>query len=225
MLAARAPGPKFLARHVLFVQRMMSLRTAKWLLIGGAVAYAYALHNQRAQRARPRRVADADQDLMGSDDLDGDLGADPRDPVQGFDEMPELGGPLDFDAMSAADAEAASDLAGLESELDGDSMQIDAMDDSTAIAIAQTMGASGSGELYGLHTPRAEHGTLPDDDESMSDGQTWLEALETSAIENGAVAGQELDIIDDADLERGSHRSMRDDRPIADLGSAGPRGM
>jgi hypothetical protein len=45
--------------------------------------------------------------------------SDPRDPVQGFDEVSELQvTPLELDAQSHDDAEAAQDLAGLASEID-----------------------------------------------------------------------------------------------------------
>lgn len=107
--------------------------------------------------------------------------SDPGDPVQGFDEVSELSvAPLEIDAQSTEDAEAAQDLAGLESEVD----QI-ASEDAAAI-----------------------------------------EALETSAIENGADPDRELDgIVDDEDVLRPPHASTTRDTPIADHGSGGRRGL
>jgi hypothetical protein len=83
-----------------------------------------------------------------------------------------------------------------------------------------------AGDLYGAHTPAAVDRVHPDDDHAMADGQSWLEALETSAIENGAEPERELDdLVDDEDLLRAPHPADRRDTPVADHGSGGRRGL
>jgi hypothetical protein len=70
-----------------------------------------------------------------------------------------------------------------------------------------------------------EEPEVSDDDRAVADGQNWIEALETSAIENGATPGRPLDdIVDDEEILRPPHRSSRRDTPVADLGSGGRRG-
>jgi hypothetical protein len=87
-------------------------------------------------------------------------------------------------------------------------------------------GLRDAGDLYGAHTPAAVDRVHPDGDRSFDDGQNWIEALETSAVENGAEPERELDeIIDDEDVLRPPHASRTRDTPIADLGSAGRRGL
>jgi len=188
----------------------MRIRTlAKWLVLGGSVAAVVRATARRARRARRAR--------------DNDLGPDPRDPVQNLQQASELyGAPLDVDVQSHADAEAAQDLAMLESELDEQSLELDTPSQTDADAIANA--AHDVGELYGVHVPPAVDTTLPDDDRSYSEGANWLEALETSAVENGAEPEREIDIVDDADLED-HHPTDTRDIPVADRGSAGPRGL
>lgn len=179
-------------------------------------------HRRRARNARLVRA---------------DLASDPRDPVQGFDEVSELQVmPLEVDAQSREDAEAAQDLAELESEVD----EI-ASNDDAAIAmteIAEPVRPRDAGDLHGMHTPGASDRNHPDDDRAFAEGQNlsqnlgqnlgqnWIEALETSAIENGAEPERELDdIIDDDDVLRPPHASDTRDRPVADHGSGGQRGL
>lgn len=86
------------------------------------------------RRWRARRAAD-DVNARHADSF----ANDPGDPVQGFDEVSELSvSPLEVDAQSTEDAEAAQDLAGLESEVD----QI-ASDDAATIATAGIAGVDG----------------------------------------------------------------------------------
>jgi hypothetical protein len=160
--------------------------------------------------------------------------SDPQDPVQTFDEASELQvSPLEVDAQSIEDVEAAQDLAGLESEVD----QI-ASEDDAAIAMAGAGGLSDpagstgaapprdAGDLYGAHTPVAVDRALLDDDHAAAEGQNWIEALETSAIENGADPSRGLDgIVDDEDVLRPPHASGTRDTPVADHGSGGKRGL
>jgi hypothetical protein len=172
-----------------------------------------------------------------------DFAPDPRDPVQGLDEASELQVmPLAVDAVSRIDVEAAEDLAGLEAELD----EIAVRDD---LAVREELAADrlsvvdlgvvedvefdeptrprDAGDLYGAHTPAASDREHPDDDRAFADGQNWIEALETSAVENGAEPERSLDdIIDDEDVLAPPHPSTtRRDIPIADLGAGGRRGL
>jgi hypothetical protein len=151
--------------------------------------------------------------------------SDPTDPVQNLHEVAELQvTPLDLDAQSRADAEAAQDLADLEIEIDETEI-----DDDLAIAMAEVdppVHARDAGDLYGAHTPRAVDRKHPDDDRAFASGQNWVEALETSAIENGPEPEHELDeIVDDSDVLRPPHASHTRDKPVADHGSGGRRGL
>ncbi|HSR98572.1 MAG TPA: hypothetical protein VLM79_16060 [Kofleriaceae bacterium] len=168
--------------------------------------------NRRRQRAR--RFAARDE-----------LASDPRDPVQTFDDVSELQVvPLDVDALSTADVEAAQDLALLESELDDPAAAFaDTTDE--VIELDHPIRRDG-GDLYGAHTPAAVDRVHPDDDRAFKEGQNWIEALETSAIENGAEPERPLDdIIDDEEVLQPPHASDKRDRPVADLGSGGRRGL
>jgi hypothetical protein len=158
---------------------------------------------------------------------------DPDDPVQGFDEVPELQvTPLEVDAQSIDDAEAEQDLAALESQVD----EI-ASEDAAAVEGTVFVAKSGidvpprdAGDLYGAHTPAAIDRSHPDDGRAATQGQNWIEALETSAIENGAGPDPELDglvddLVDDDEVFRPPHASSTRDTPVADYGSGGQRGL
>jgi hypothetical protein len=155
----------------------------------------------------------------------GSFAADPGDPVQSLDETVELGGdPLAVDAMSLADIESAQDLAALEIEVDRIAGQDDVQVEMVSLDDLEI--ARDGGDLYGVHTPAAVDRVHPDDDVAFVHGQNWVEALETSAIENGAEPEQELsEIADDEDLFRVPHASLSRDTPIADFGSGGRRGL
>lgn len=166
------------------------------------------------RRRRARRAAALDP-----------FASDPADPVQSLDESPELlASPLDVDAVSQDDAEAAQDLAGLEVEIDETADR-----DAEAIAFTEATPPPherDAGDLYGAHTPAAAERDLPDDDRAFDSGQNWIEALETSAIENGAEPERELDeIIDDEDVLDPPHASVSRDTPVADHGAGGRRGL
>jgi len=195
----------------------MRLRTLITPVALGLAAHA-VLRHRRNQRAR-RAAHDAGARRADS------FANDPRDPVQGFDEPSELQGtPLEVDAQSIEDAVAAQDLAGLEADVD----QI-VSDDDAAIELVDIEVASparDAGDLYGAHTPPADDRALPDDDRAAAEGQNWIEALETSAIENGAEPERELDaIVDDEDVLRPPHPADMRDTPVADHGSGGRRGL
>lgn len=145
---------------------------------------------------------------------------DPQDPVQAFDGVSELQVvPLEVDVQPIGDME----LAGLESDLTGlaprDEITVELLD---VDVVPQVRDA---GDLYGVHTPVAVERSIPDNDKAFDDGQNWFEALETSAIENGAEREIELEIVDDEDVLRPPHRSDTRDTPVADHGSAGRRGL
>ena len=146
--------------------------------------------------------------------------ADPGDPVQALEDAAELQVmPLEVDAVSRADVEAAQDLASLEVELDAISRR-----DAAEFAEAQVRPRD-AGELYGAHTPAAVDRDLPDDDRAFATGQNWIEALETSAIEGGAAPECELEIVDDEDVLSPPHASTARDTPVADHGAGGRRGL
>ncbi|MBA3503610.1 MAG: hypothetical protein M4D80_39950 [Myxococcota bacterium] len=182
------------------------------LVLGGTAAWA-------AQRFfRPKTKPGG----TGRDSFEAaDFAPDPRDPVQTFEDMASIQvDDLDLDAVDIADAEAAQDMAMLESELD-ESMDLDT---STMPTIdAATVSMDETGELYGVHTPRSVDNVLPDDLIAMDEGQNWIEALETSAAEYGAEPERELDILDEQDLA--PHPSDTRDTPVADRGSGGPAGV
>jgi hypothetical protein len=79
------------------------------------------------------------------------------------------------------------------------------------------------GDLYGIHIAPASDRAQLDDDDAFETGQNWIEALETHAAEGGPEPEREIEIVDDEDVVSPSSDSK--DRPIADRGSAGPRGL
>jgi hypothetical protein len=183
----------------------MRLPTVLKLFALGLAARAIVRYQRGRKRTRPR----ADR-----------FARDPGDPVQAFDGVSELQVfPLALDVRPLDDMALAgfeSDLAGLDPR---DEIEVELLD------IDVVTLPRDAGDLYGVHTPIAVERSLPDDDAAFNDGQNWIEALETSAIENGAEREIELEIVDDEDLLRPPHRSVTRDTPIADYGSAGRRGL
>jgi hypothetical protein len=195
----------------------MRLRTVMMPLALGLAARAFMRH-QRARRA----ASDA-----GARHADS-FASDPGDPVQRFDEIPELQGtPLEVDALSVDDVEAAQDLASLEAEIDEIAVSDDAAIEMVDVDVDVLVSSRDAGDLYGGDTPPALDRDPPDDDLAATEGQTWegqtsegqtwdgqtwegqtwegqtwegqtwIEALETSAIENGTEPERELDDIVD----------------------------
>ena len=187
---------------------MRLITLSKLLALGGAAVWAYK-HRRRFMASEPVG-ATAD-----------DLRPDPSDPVQGFQESPSNVADLDVDALDHADAEAAQDMATLESELDESALEIDTPSQTTLDA--QDVAVEETGELYGVHTPPAVDRDLLDDDRAMAEGQNWIEALEASAAEYGAAPEQDVDVTDDQDEP--PHPSDNRDTPVADHGSGGPGGV
>ncbi len=201
---------------------MRLITVTKLLMFGGAAALVTSrLGNRRSKPAAPARdVAGpprfAQQPAVTTQDLAFDMG----DPVPQFADLQDVHfADLDVDAISNEDAEAAQDLMEVSAELDAARFDDDDVPPEMTIRNAR----NGSGELYGIHTPTAVDRDLPDGDASYNQGENWLEALEASAAEHGLEPEQELDIVDDNELA--THSTDTRDRPIADLGAAGPRGM
>lgn len=84
-------------------------------------------------------------------------------------------------------------------------------------------GPHDAGDLYGVHTPKAQQTVHLDDDRAQALGENWVEALEEDAIEYGAEPEQTLVFLDEDDLETPPTDTR--DIPVADRGSAGPRGL
>jgi len=183
---------------------MRLLTLSKLLAIGATAVYAYKhRHRLPLRRRRPQDEMSEDAQVTAAD-----LVPDPGDPVQGFDEVADLHViDLDLDAVDAADAAAAQDLAALENDVDDAAMEIDTPSQTTLDAIDDSV--------------RGVPDVL-DDDDAFDDGQNWVEALETSAAEYGPDDPEvDVDITDDPD----EPRRMRGDTPVADHGSGGPRGV
>lgn len=178
---------------------MRLLTISKLLALGAAAAWVY------------KRRQGASADVIDSDD-----------PVQRIADDQFDDSDLSFDAVDAADAEAARDLAMLESELDERALEIDAPSE-TMIDASEVSVEGDVGELYGVHTPRAVDNSLLDDRAAMDEGQNWIEALQESAVEFGADPEHEIDVLDDQDTR--PHTSDMRDLPVADRGSGGPAGV
>ena len=118
-------------------------------------------------------------------------------------------------ARTREDAEAASDLAALETDLD----ERGGLEDVEPVMVR----VDDVGELYGVHTPVALDRDIPDGDTSFEVGENWIESLQASATEFGPEPEEDLDVEDDADVP--PHPSDRRDTPVADHGAAGRRGL
>jgi hypothetical protein len=106
--------------------------------------------------------------------------------------------------------------------------EIETPSETTMDAYAE--GAEDTGDLYGVHSPKAadrDLDTTQDQEEFVDseDGENWLETLGKKSAEYGAEAEEELDVVDDSDEHRGHHKSDNRDRPVADKGSGGNAGI
>jgi hypothetical protein len=199
------------------------------VLLPLALALAVRTIVRFRRRARARRDAGDRQRLR----------PDPTDPLQRFDETPDLEvAPLEVDALSIADVAAAEDLAMLEDSLDEAAdrdtaviAQVGAdetavISDAVAYDLTEPAPERDAGDLYGAHTPPAQDREHPDDDRAFDQGENWLEALEASAAEHGPEPERGLDdVVDDEDVLQPPHPSDTRDRPVADLGSGGRPGL
>lgn len=199
------------------------------VLLPLALALAVRTIVRYRRRRRARRASDALQYLR----------PDLTDPLQRFDEAPELEvAPLEVDAVSADDVAAAEDLAILEDSLDEtadrdtaviaqtEADETAVISDAVACDLAEPVRERDAGDLYGAHTPTAQDRDHPDDDRAFDQGENWLEALQASAAENGPEPERGLDdIVDDEDVLQPPHPSDTRDRPVADHGSGGRPGL
>jgi hypothetical protein len=156
---------------------------------------------------------------------------DPEDPTQRIDDagqysITELG--VEAQPSAEGDADIDTAMADSSGEEAGEEL-IEEPDETTADAHAAAV-KKDSGDLYGVHTPRANDRDLDKnrDQEDFKDaeqGEHWFETLGKKATESGAEAEEELDVIDDSDPEGGHHSTESGDRPVADKGSGGPSGL
>ena len=173
----------------------------------GLAGYAFLRHRRKKHTA-----PDASRN---------DFEIDPLDSVQSFEKISDLEvADLDVDALSTEDIVAAEDLAALEVESQRGLQQSETGSEDDPILL-------GTADAPALDpASRRDGGDLYDDDRAFNEGQNWVEALEASAIENGPEPERELDdIVDDEDILDPPHASDTRDRPIADLGSGGRRGL
>jgi len=119
--------------------------------------------------------------------------------------------------VEGEDAEIAQDLGSLDIE------QLAYGGDAQPTAAEPDVSVKDGGDLYGVWIAPASDRAQLDDDEAFEMGQNWVESLETRAAEGGPEPEHEVDIVDDHDLRSPSSDSR--DRPVADRGSGGPRGL
>jgi hypothetical protein len=111
-------------------------------------------------------------------------------------------------------------------DLDVDAHDRDAALDLAALELEPLTRDRDHGSLFDAHLPIVEAELVDDDDAAYSRGQNWVERLETKSIEDGGEPGRELVIEDDYDVDvTTSPRIDTSDLPVADRGSAGPRGI
>jgi len=182
----------------------------------------------RARRAD--REAAFGEDALGDDTIgvgpmDADaigiqrFSLDPGDPVQLFNGISELE-LVDLDGDLLEDVHVAQDLAAVGAELD----ELDDDDMTEMVAVEILPSFRDGGDFYGGQTSIGADRDLLDDDRAFAEGQNWVEALETSAIENGDEPGRELGV-DDEDLFAPPYPADRRDIPVSDFGSGGRRGL
>lgn len=198
------------------------------MLIGvgsGVAAYVYGKRNRAALDLSDAEDSTVPFDRDEPNVIPNSMDIDPADPVQGLDEVQEFHvEELGFDAMSAGDIENDMVIEETLSSMDEESMELDTPSETTLDSIERS--AHDTGDLYGVHTPPAVDRTHGNDEQTMDEGQNWIEALESSAIENGAEPEQELDdIVDDDDIYASPHPTDTRDTPVADRGSGGPGGI
>ncbi|MGE0398518.1 MAG: hypothetical protein AB7T06_17560 [Kofleriaceae bacterium] len=125
------------------------------------------------------------------------------------------------DANAVPPPDPADPVQSLYSETDP-AIELDTPAETTLDTVNETV--ADVGDLYGVHTAPAEDKTHPDDDTAMREGQNWLEALQTDAVEGGTEPEREIEMADDAEIDRPPHASDTRDTPVADRGSGGPAG-
>lgn len=191
----------------------------KWLVVGGSAA-AWLLHRRRHGSEHSSSATWVNEpDVVPTNE------AETGEPVEGIDETGEVfveSREEEAQLLEEAEAEVAQDLATVEAEAPPSEEHLPPVADYETIEYRQA-DKKDAGDLYGAHTPHALDREIPDGDESFEEGANWLEALNTRAAELGPVEEEEVDVIDTA--EQPPHPSDTKDEPIADKGSAGPRGL
>jgi hypothetical protein len=147
---------------------------------------------------------------------------DPEVPSQLLDDAGQYTAlPVDVDAQPDAEADA---------DLEAAAVVANAEEPDETDMDAYTESADDTGDLYGVHTPRAADRDLDvtNDQESFVDsdmGENWLETLGKKAAEGGVEVEEDLDVVDNSDEQGGHHSTESGDRPVADKGSGGPGGL
>jgi hypothetical protein len=183
---------------------MHALRSVSKLALAGvgagAAAYLFSKYRSAHPHGGPERT----------------VRANPMIPIEDVDRLSldELG----LDAQSAAEVAADLELARVEVAIE------EALEEPAGDLADIEAAAHDVGDLYGVHTPPAADREHPDGDVSFERGENWIEALEASAVENGAEPERELDVVDDEDLAT-AHKTDTRDTPVADRGSGGPAGI
>jgi hypothetical protein len=201
---------------------------------GGIAAYMFGKKQRAGQQPEDRVDASArdDEDLALDAEpvsVPDNFDVDPADPLQSIDEVTALHvEELGYDAMSTADAQANGDINVMEVGVEEEAEEDEAVSDPPGVQTLDDIEANARdvGDLYGVHTPRADDRQHLDGDASMDEGQNWIEALEEDSVEGGPTAevGVE-DVVDDDEVYAAPHASDSSDTPVADRGSGGPAGI
>jgi hypothetical protein len=168
---------------------------------------------------------------------------DPEDPAQLLDDAGQFSiVDLEVEAQPHEEADADLDGAVEEADMEGvaeederevDELQaseVDTPSQTTADAYAEEADHTDTGELYGLHMPKAEdrEPELTPDQEQFLDvdsGETWLETLDKKSVEFGPEPEEVIDPVDNSDELGGHHSTESGDPPVADKGSGGIGGL
>jgi hypothetical protein len=212
---------------------------SRWLLL--ALATAWFVQHRR--RVASRLTGGVRGRLARDDGPERDAGSWPgrREesiPAQAIDEAGGFQIDVSAVAFSDEDLQVASDLEIIDADIlvkdlgppelrddlhkPSDDVDWRGSIDADQLAVAEPA-AGDAGELYNAHIVPAVNTDLPDNDTSFNEGENWLESLEHAAAEDGPVPERELDMMDTQDEP--PHPTDRRDIPVADRGSAGPRGL
>jgi hypothetical protein len=168
---------------------------------------------------------------------------DPEDPAQLLDDAGQFSiVDLEVEAQPQAEADAELDAAVEEADMEGvaedderevdelEASEVDTPSQTTADAYAEEADDTDTGELYGVHTPKAgdKDPDLTPDQEQFVDsesGETWLETLDKKSAEFGPEPEEVIDVVDNSDELGGHHSTESGDPPVADKGSGGIGGL
>jgi hypothetical protein len=198
-----------------------------WLVLGIAVALAYAARRRRG--VPPRRAvpaagargtpAEVDPTTLGRGDEVGELFVEA---IAGWELDPEA----DLEVEVTEPSPGARAGARLDPNANADANPDASLGEPSRVDVyGDRRAARGGGDLYGVHVTPAVDRELPDDDQAQAEGESWLEHLGASAAELGPEPELVLDMGDDSDPHAGHHKTETSDTPVADHGSGGPRGL